>query len=113
MRPVVLPLIALGLTACAGGVNPAGMLQYPPWQALTTADPDTRRGEVELFVKTNHAALVAEIGAGGGPLLSRAMDLAAIPEADRPARLIQLRADRPIHAESPAALVTALLVYGG
>jgi len=72
----------------------------------------TQRGAVELIVKSEYPVILQEIEAGGGPVLRDAMDRAGIPEADRPARLLQLRSDLPLYAESPAALVTALLTYG-
>lgn len=72
----------------------------------------TQRGAVELIVKSEFPVILQEIDAGGGPALSSAMDRAGVPEADRPARLLQLRSDLPLYTESPAALVTALLTYG-
>lgn len=67
---------------------------------------------LELFVKTNHGALVQEISSGGGPALSEAMALAGVPAGDRAARTLQLQTDAGLYASSPGALVTALTIYG-
>ena len=67
---------------------------------------------LEVYVKTNHAALVDDVAAGGGPTLDRAMDLAGIPESDQPTRALQLRTDAGLYDASPGALVTALTIYG-
>ena len=103
--------------ACSTEANHLGNPLLWPVYAMSTglenAAYNARRGEVELHVKTNHGALLTEIGAGGGPLIEVAMDLAGVPEADRHARLTQLRADLPLYTESPEALIVALMVYGG
>lgn len=78
-----------------------------------SADDQQRRAAVELFVKTNHPALVADIAAGGGPTLERAFDIANVPAGDRPARRLQLRGDLDAYATAPGALVVALNLYGG
>ena len=117
MRRFALPVLALGLAGCTGEANHLGTPLLLPWYALTgtlqNGVHDRRRGEVELFVKSNHPALLEEIAAGGGPLLGEAMDLAGVPEPDRPTRLRQLQADLALHAGSPEALIVALMVYGG
>ena len=75
--------------------------------ACTPAPPG-----LELFVKTNHGALVQEISAGGGPALSEALALAGVPAGDRAARTLQLQADAGLYASSPGALVATLTLYG-
>ncbi|RYG92423.1 hypothetical protein EU803_07190 [Loktanella sp. IMCC34160] len=72
-----------------------------------------RRGAVEVIVKTNHPTLLAEIAAGGGPVLTRAMDAAGVPLSDRSARILQLQGDLPVYRANLEALTTALLLYGG
>ncbi len=106
------------LAACAN--SEASHLPHPlmlPAEALATTAGNAlygaRRGRVEAFVKANHPALMAEIGTGGGPLLEKAMDLAAVRPDMRPALRLRLQADQPLHAESPEALVIALMVHGG
>ena len=74
---------------------------------------DKRRGEVELVVKSYYDPIKADIRAGGGPILTKAMDAARIPKRDRPARIIQLQSDMGLYQTTPGALVTALMVYGG
>ncbi len=114
-RPILI-LALLGVAACSGETNHTGnRLTLPiraPGSDADNADDARRRGQVELFVKTHHTELIDEILGNGGPQLTEAMALAGIPDRDRPARLIQLRADAGLHAANPGALVVALLVYG-
>ncbi len=69
-------------------------------------------GAVEVLVKSNHPALIAEINAGGGPLLTRAFDVAGVPQQDRYARTLQLQGNLGLYDANPGALVTALSIYG-
>ncbi len=89
MRPALLAVALSALVAC------------------TPAPPG-----LEVFVKTNHGALVQDISAGGGPTLAEALARAGVPEGDRAARTLQLQADAGLYASSPGALVTALSIYG-
>ena len=101
-------IILVPLAACSD----AAVLFPPPLMTPAEAGTDLdRRGAVEVYVKSNHPAIVRDIAAGGGPTLTRAMDIAAIPAADRPARLIQLRSDIGAYRASPGALVSVLLLY--
>ncbi len=111
-----LSLIAiLAATACTDATNHLGNPLSLPLGAVSTtintAADNTRRGQVEVFVKANHTSLLADIDAGGGPALTQAMDIAGIAVRDRPARVIQLQSDRAIYQTAPGALVTALMVY--
>jgi len=111
-----LPLAAVLLSACATqGSN--GLPVLFPGLEITRAVSDPgyaqRRGAVEPYVKTNLSALLTGIAAGGSPEVTHAFDLAGIPAADRPARLIQLEGDRGLYEANPGALVSALMVYGG
>lgn len=111
-----LPLLLLLLAACASGESNGLPVLFPGFEigrAATDPAYAQRRGAVELFVKTNHVALLTEIAAGGGPALARAFDLAGVPAADRPARIIQLEGDRGLYEANPGALISALMVYGG
>ncbi len=105
------------LAGCSGDANHMGNPLLLPLSGLTTAASNAiysqRRGAVEVFVKTNHPALIDQINAGIGPILEQAMDTAQIPTQDRPARIIQLQSDLGLYAATPGALVTALMVYGG
>ncbi len=96
-------LFALALSACTPGLNLGAALD--PLQAQ-------RRGAVELAVKSAFPDILDEIEAGDGPSLTRAFDAAGVPQADRPARTLQLNGDLGLYAANPGALVTALLLYG-
>lgn len=112
------PLIALILTtACSQDANHLGNPLMLPISGVGTvignAAYEKRRGQVELIVKSNYEVIKADIRADGGPVLTKAMDAARIPERDRPTRIIQLQSDMRLYQASPGALVTALMVYGG
>ena len=106
----------LSLAACSGAANHLGNPLLWPVYAVSAgvenAIYDNRRGAVELQVKSNFPGILDEIASGGGPALTEAMELARVPEADRAARILQMQADLPLYAESPDALVVALMVYG-
>lgn len=112
---IALPCLVI-LSACSSDANHIGNPLLVPFNGLATLAEnvayDARRGPVEVFVKSNHPALVSEIDAGGGSLLDNAMDLARIPTNDRPTRLIQLNSDLGLYAANPGAMVTALMVFG-
>ncbi len=72
------------------------------------AADQSRRGAVELAVKSSHAAIIADLRAGGGPALSAAFDVAGVPLSDRPGRILQLQSELDIYAASPGALSLAL-----
>lgn len=105
LRPALALALLLALPACAD--LPLG------FATLTgTAANATQRGAVEIEVKTNYPAILRDIGAGGGPALTAAFDVAFVPEQDRPTRLIQLDSDYGLYAANPDALTNALLVWG-
>ena len=110
-------LLTLALAACSTEANHLGnpllLPVYGVTSAIGNAVYDSRRGTVELLVKTNHPALLDEITAGGGPTLTRAYDAAGVPDRDRAARTIQLQRDLGLYQSNPGALVIALMVYGG
>ncbi|WP_394177110.1 hypothetical protein [Yoonia maritima] len=106
------------LTALAGCSTEANHLGNPlmlPISGISTglgnAVYNQRRGQVEVYVKTNHPALLTDISNEGGPHITEAMDIARIPVSERPARLIQLKSDIGLYETSPEALVVALMVY--
>ena len=112
------PLITLILTAaCSQEANHLGNPLMLPVSGLGTvignAAYEKRRGQVELIVKSNYDDIKDDIRAGGGPVLTKAMNAAGIPERDRPARIIQMQSDMGLYETTPGALVTALMVYGG
>ena len=111
------PLITVLLvTACTQEANHLGNPLLLPVTGISTvignAAYEKRRGEVELIVKSNYEAIKTDIRAGGGPVLTKAMDAAGIPMRDRPARILQLQSDIGLYQTTPGALVTALMVYG-
>ena len=111
------PIIALSLLgACSNEANHLGNPLLLPFSGISTAFEnaryDDRRGQVEIIVKSQFDAIKSDIRAGGGPVLTKAMETARIPVADRPARIIQLQSDFALYDAAPGALVTALMVYG-
>lgn len=111
------PLISITILACcAQAPNDLGNPLSVPLNGVSSifgnAAYDKRRGQVEVVVKSNYTAIQDDIRAGGGPMLAKALDVAGVPQRDRPARIIQLRSDMGLYAASPGALVTALMVYG-
>lgn len=112
------PLLCLVLTAaCSNEANHIGNPLLLPIAGVATLFENTvyneRRGKVEIFVKTNHPALIQDIISGGGPTLTQAMDLARIPAQDRETRIIQMQSDIGLYTTNLGALVTALMVFGG
>lgn len=99
----LLLVTALALSGCGQGLD---------FRAALSPAEAQRRGAVEVEVKSSWPVLVQEIEAGGGPMLSRAMDAAGVPVQDRSARIIQLKGDLGLYEANPAALVTALMLYG-
>lgn len=116
MSSRTLPLLPalLALCACASADPGTAPFLSGPFGTLATGpEALARRGAVEIAVKTDLAALLADIDAGGGPALTRAYDAAGVPAEHRATRTIQLRGSRDLYAANPGALVTALTVYGG
>ena len=113
MRGIILVLIIT--TGCSTQANHIGNPLLLPVTGITTALGNAayqqRRGQVEVFVKSNHSAILSDIAVGGGDTVARAMDIAGISTADRPARLIQMRTDLALYETSAEALVVALMVY--
>lgn len=110
---LALPALLLAVACTAGPRPPGGPLDWGA-RALGIGPQGggTARGAVEVIVKSEFPSILAEIEAGGGPVLTRALDAAGVPPQDRPARLLQLRADLPLYQANPGALVTALMLYG-
>ena len=110
-------LAALCLAACTDAAQTFDTAVVAPvsgaisgiGNAATDVD---RRAAVELIVKAEHPALLQDIAAGGGPVLTRAFDAAGVPEEDRPTRRFQLNRDLGLYTDNPGALVLALSVYG-
>ena len=105
MRPALAALLLL-LAACAG---PSPVERLTAFGDPAEAD---RRGGTELAVKTSYPAILDDIAAGGGPVLTAALDAAGVPESDRPTRILQLQRDRGLYESNPGALALALFTYG-
>lgn len=115
MRITLIFLVVLA--GCSNEANHLGNPFFLPISGLTTAASNAvyseRRGTVEVLVKSNHPALIDQINAGNGPILTQAMDAARIPQEDRETRIFQMQSDLGLYQANPGALVTALMVYGG
>jgi hypothetical protein len=110
-----LVLIApLALAACANGWSPSAVLIPSLEIGAATQDADyaARRGQTELAVKAAWPDIAQEIGLGGGPALTAAMDAARVPLSDRPTRLYQLASEAGTYSQSPEALIASLMVWG-
>lgn len=112
MRPALFIPLALVLSACAD----SRFELYNPFNGNPiNLDPQgyaERRAMVELEVKDRFPEVLRDIETGAGPDLSRAMDAAAIPTEERPARILQLQGDLEIYRGNPDALITQLLLFG-
>jgi hypothetical protein len=113
----ILLIFLVVLAGCSNEANHLGNPFFLPISGLTTAASNAayseRRGTVEVLVKSNHPALIDQINAGNGPILTQAMDAARIPQEDRETRIFQMQSDLGLYQANPGALVTALMVYGG
>jgi len=113
----ILLIFLVVLAGCSNEANHLGNPFFLPISSLTTAASNAvyseRRGTVEVLVKSNHPALIDQINAGNGPILTQAMDAARIPQEDRETRIFQMQSDLGLYQANPGALVTALMVYGG
>lgn len=103
------------VAGCSGEANHLGNPLTWPVNALTSATENAiyseRRGRVEVAVKSQFNQIIPDIQNGGGPALTAAFDAAGMPQADRPARIIQMQRDIGIYIGNPGAIVTAIMVY--
>ncbi|WP_377505694.1 hypothetical protein [Octadecabacter sp. R77987] len=107
-------LCMLAMAACSDEANHLGNPLMWPGQGIGTAIENgvynERRGRVEVFVKTNHPALIADIRAGGGATLEQAFDIARVPRSIRPAHTLQLQSDLALYETNIDALIVAIMV---
>jgi hypothetical protein len=97
--------LALGMAACApqGDVMPGlDRMMHAPG-----------RGDVEAFVAEHHAALLADIGAGGGTYLNLVYDLSGVAEQNRAGTTLALQGNLGLYRQSPQALALAVVAAGG
>lgn len=107
--------LMVALSACTpGGANHTGNPVAWPFEAARTGIQNqiynTKRGAVEVFVKSNHPALIEDIRTGGGPRLTEAYDLAEVPATAREFHSLRLQSELPLYAANPGALVVAIMV---
>jgi len=112
------PLLFLALIAgCTGDANHLGNPFLLPVNGLGTAIGNAgynqTRGQVEVFVKTNHPALIADLRAGGGPTLTEVFDIANAPVQARAPHTLQLQSNLQLYESNLDALVVAIMVVGG
>ncbi|WP_296420516.1 hypothetical protein [Pseudooctadecabacter sp.] len=107
-------LFLVVLSACSSQPNHLGNPLLWPVNAVSNAFGNANyaatRGKVEVFVKTNHPALVADLRAGGGPALTQAFDIAQTPQPVRGPHTLQMQSDLSLYETNIAALITAIMV---
>lgn len=113
MRSVAFVFLMV-LSACSNGANHIGNPVLLPIRALGAASSNAAynqtRGQVEVFVKTNHPALIADLRAGGGATLTQAFDLARVPAQTRAPHTLQMQSDIALYASNLDATVVAIMV---
>ncbi|WP_375281333.1 hypothetical protein [Pseudooctadecabacter sp.] len=113
MRKTALLFLIL-LPACTSQPNHLGNPLLWPVNAMSNAFGNANyaslRGKVEVFVKTNHPALMADLRAGGGPALTQAFDIAQTPQPVRAPHTLQMQSDLALYETNIAALITAIMV---
>ena len=113
MRKITFVFITL-TAGCTGEANHLGNPLLLPFSGLSNAISNASynevRGKVELFVKTNHPALMTDIQRGGGATLEQAYDIAGAPNAIRPEHTLHLQSDRALYAANLEALIVAIMV---
>lgn len=116
MRNIAFVFISF-LAACSSDANHLGNPLLLPLSGLSNAIGNAAynetRGKVELFVKTNHPALMRDIKNGGGATLERVFDIANVPKAIRAEHTLQLQSDRQIYSANLEALIVAIMVVSG
>lgn len=108
---------ALVLSGCAPGASHLGNPLTLPARAigasLGNASYDARRARVSDHVIRTQAQILAGARAGGGPALSQAMHLAAVPAARRAALIAEITRGAAHYATDAEALLVAIMVHGG
>jgi len=107
-------LFIVALPACDSHTNHLGNPLVWPIHAATNAVQNANygqtRAQVEIFVKTNHPALIADLRTGGGATLTQAFDLAQTPAPVRAQHTLQMQSDLALYQSNLAALITAIMV---
>lgn len=106
LRPIV--------AACTGEANHIGNRLLLPSSGVSTvlgnAGYNQTRGQIKVFVKTNHPALIDDIRAGGGSTLTEVFDIANIASNIRALHTLRLQSDLQLYENSLDALVVAIMV---
>lgn len=109
MRITALIFLGLAAACSADGTSPVlGPLQAMG-AGLQNQISNENRGAVEVFVKSNHPALIADVQRGGGPTLTAAYDLAEAPQPLRATQTLRLQSDLALYNANPGALVLAIM----
>lgn len=96
------------LMLAAGCVAPATFLGNP----LNVNPGSANRGEVEVFVKSNHPALIRDLQSGGGPTLTQAYSIAGVPENARDVQTLRLQSNLALFNANVTALSLAIAAGG-
>ncbi|MCF2870773.1 hypothetical protein L0664_06810 [Octadecabacter sp. G9-8] len=111
---ILMTLPAFMMGGCTSDANHLGDPLLLPLNALGSSLGNAAyaqtRGKVEVFVKTNHPALIADIQRGGGPTLTQAFDIANVPKPIRAQHTLQLQSDLALYANNLDALIVAIMV---
>lgn len=114
---ILMTLPAVGLIGCTREANHLGNPLLLPLNAigssLSNASYIQTRGKVEVFVKTNHPALIEDIRRGGGPTLTQGFDIANVPRTIRAEHTLQLQSDLALYQANLEALIVAIMVVSG
>jgi len=115
MRKFAFVLMMLG-TACtnaADPANPMGQTFAAIANGFGSGAAAQTRAQMEVFVKSNHPALIRDIEVGGGPTLNEAYTLANVPDASRDVLTLRLQSDLALYNTNLNALVTAIMLASG
>ncbi|WP_281982168.1 hypothetical protein [Thalassorhabdomicrobium marinisediminis] len=106
-------LFLMTVAACSEGGdlrNPLALPARALGQMFGDGPSARTRGQLEVFVKTNHPALITDIQRGGGDTLNTAFDLARVPVPARAAHTLQLQSNLALYDANLDALTAAILV---
>jgi hypothetical protein len=113
MRKLTLVFLCL-VAGCTNDANHIGNPLMLPVRAIGNATSNAAynqtRGQVEIFVKTNHPALIADIQRGGGSTLDQAFDIANFAPSVRATHTLRLQSDLALYNGNLDALVVSLMV---
>ena len=105
------------MAGCSTGPSHIGNPLTLPGRAITHGISElgykARRAKVKDFAARNRAQMQTDITAGGGSVLSAAMDLACVEGGKRADLITELRRDPALYTgDDIEPLVVALMVHG-